>query len=73
MCIRDRFTPYFEIQGKALYGDLKKALELISEILTGSRFTDEKRLRELVFQVKSRGEMQLSGNGHSTAVLRANS
>ncbi len=67
------FTPYFEIQGKALYGDLKKALELISEILTGSRFTDEKRLRELVFQVKSRGEMQLSGNGHSTAVLRANS
>ncbi|WP_434311106.1 insulinase family protein [Hominifimenecus sp. rT4P-3] len=68
-----RFTPYFEIQGKALYDDLKKALELIQEIAQGSLFTDEKRLRELVFQIKSRGEMQMVGNGHSTAVLRANS
>ncbi len=67
------FYPYFEVQTKVLYKKIPQMLALIREILQDSLFTDEKRLRELVSQMKSRGEMQLSGNGHSTAVLRANS
>ncbi len=67
------FYPFFEMQTKVLYKKTPQMLELIREILQDSLFTDEKRLRELILQMKSRGEMQLSGNGHSTAVLRANS
>ncbi len=68
-----RFYPYFEVQTKVLYKKIPEMLELVRELVQDSLFDDEKRLRELILQMKSRGEMQLSSSGHSTAVLRANS
>ena len=65
------FTPYFEIHTKVLYDQMGNALSLMGEILRSSLFTEEKRLKELISQFKSRAEMQLLNGGHSTAVLRA--
>ena len=45
--------------------------ELFEDILLHTHFDDEKRLREILNQLKSRLEMGFMSNGHSTAVNRA--
>lgn len=65
------FIPYFEIHTRVMQDQLPKALELMEEVLHQSLYTDQKRLKELLGQFQSRGEMQMIANGHSTAVLRA--
>lgn len=67
------FLAMFGIQAKALYGQIPFVFDMIREILFSSRLDDEKRLYEIIAQVKSRGEVNLAGNGHGTAVLRASS
>ena len=65
------FTAKFEIRGKFLPEKTKEAFSLMEEILTGSSLSDDKRLYEIVAQVKSRLQMMLSSAGHSVSALRA--
>ena len=65
------FKATFEIKGKALYGKLPVVFSMMSEMLTTSKLTDTKRLKEILAMVKSRLLMRFQSSGHSTAALRA--
>ena len=70
--IREKaFKATFEIKGKALYGKMPVVFSMMSEILTASKLTDTKRLREILAMVKSRLLMRFQSSGHTTAALRA--
>ena len=61
----------FELRAKALEDQLPFVFTMIEEILTKSKLEDEKRLYEIIAQMKSRLQMILPSHGHSTAVTRA--
>ena len=61
----------FEIKGKSLYGKLSVVFAMMSEILTASRLSDTKRLKEILAMLKSRLLMRFQSSGHTTAALRA--
>lgn len=63
----------YEIRTKALEEQLTFVFSMIEEILTKSKLEDEKRLYEILAQLKSRLQMMLPSHGHSTAVTRASS
>lgn len=66
-----KFELTFEVRAKVLYGNTPKAVDLIREILTQSVFDDEKRLKEILGEMKARLQAQMTSAGHSTASLRA--
>lgn len=53
------FQPFFKVRAKALFDKLPHLFELLSEILTESRFDDKKRMKELVVQAISSMEMSM--------------
>ena len=61
----------FEVRTKALEEQIPFVFTMIEEILTKSKLDDEKRLYEILAQMKSRLQMALPSHGHSTAVTRA--
>ena len=72
--IREKaFKATFEIKGKALYGKLPVAFDMMREILMASKLDDGKRIREILAMLKSRLLMKFQSSGHVTAVLRAQS
>ncbi len=71
---RDRqFCSMFEFSAKTLYDKLDFCFEIIEEMIRRTRFDDEKRLREIIAEGKSRSQMRLLSAGHQAAVLRASS
>ena len=70
--IREKaFKATFEIKGKSLYGKLSVVFAMMSEILTASKLSDTKRLKEILAMLKSRLLMRFQSSGHTTAALRA--
>lgn len=65
------FQTKFEVRTKVLYENLGKAIDIIKEIICTSKMDDEKRLYEIISQVKSRLQMSLSSAGHSVSAIRA--
>lgn len=65
------FKATFEIKGKALYGQIPFAIQMMQEILTCSKLDDEKRLKEIIAMTKSRLQMRFLSAGHSASALRA--
>jgi len=65
------FQAKFEVKAKFLYEKLEFAFEMIKEILFTSNVADEKRLYEIIAQLKSRLQMHLNSAGHSSAATRA--
>lgn len=61
----------FEVRTKVLYDKLPKALSLLEEILCHTKISDEKRLLEILSEVKSRLKMSLSSSGNSVSAIRA--
>lgn len=61
----------YEIRTKVLADKLPDALRLIREILMTSKICEEKRLYEILAQLKSRLQTALSSAGHSVASIRA--
>ncbi len=68
---RASYRPYFTLRGRALYEDIGFLCGCFSEILTKSRFDDEKRIREILSELYSHQQMVMTQSGHSTAVMRA--
>ena len=64
-------TAYYEVRFKVLEQNLSKAMDLVCEILSGTRLEDDKRLQEILAQVKSRLEMSMTTAGHSVSAVRA--
>ncbi len=65
------YRPQVFLSGKALYGDLSRALEIASEILTASNLKDTKRVKELVTMIKSRIQLYVQTRGFVVAAARA--
>jgi Zn-dependent M16 (insulinase) family peptidase len=63
----------YELHAKALEDQLPFVFTMLKEILTKSNLDDEKRLYEIIAQMKSRLQMVLPSHGHSTAVTRVSS
>lgn len=61
----------YEIKTKVLPEKLPDAMRLIKEILFTSKLLDEKRLYEILGELKSRLQMMLSSYGHVVASTRA--
>lgn len=54
-----------------IYEKVGFAFDIIKEILTASKLDDEKRLGEILDEMRSRSRMRLEGASHSAAVARA--
>ncbi len=65
------FKATFEIKGKALYPKLSRTFEMMGEILSASKLSDTKRIKEILDMLKSRLLMKFQSSGHTTAALRA--
>ena len=61
----------FEIRIKVLEQELSQALALADEMIRTSDLSDTKRIGELIAQVKSRLQTNLSSSGHTVAAMRS--
>jgi hypothetical protein len=61
----------FEVRVKTLYGNTKAAIELLYEILFTSRLRDEKRLKEILGELKARMQARMTSAGHLVAATKA--
>lgn len=68
---KNHYTGVFSAGFKFMEGEMEKGLEYLAEILFHTHFTDEKRLSEILLEVKSRERMRMEGAGHHYAVNRA--
>ena len=62
---------YFEWKVKTLESKLQEAFDLSKEVLLHSIFEDEKRLYEIIAELKSRMQADMTGSGHQVAMGRA--
>ena len=60
-----------DIRAKALYEKADKTFSLLEEIMFTTKIEDEKRLYEIVSEMKSRLRMGIESSGNSAAALRA--
>lgn len=67
------FTAMFEVKAKALYEELPTTFELINEMLHETNLKDEKRLLEILSEVRSRLQMKMNSSGHLIAASRSTS
>lgn len=67
----DEFKLTFEIKVKTLYENTEKAYKLTEEIVSATKLSDEKRLLELIRELKARMQANMMGAGHSLAAVRA--
>lgn len=68
---KNKYRAMLEWRGKALYSQLKFVFDMIEEMMLTSKFSDEKRLYEILSEQKSQLEMRLNGAGHTAAATRA--
>lgn len=64
---------FFEVAAKALPDELPKTFALIEEMLFSTSLEDEKRLKEVITESRSRLQMRLRSSGHMAAAMRASS
>ncbi len=60
----------FGMQIATLPDEIDFALEITGEILLTSKFSDRKRMREIIQKLRSRLSVQLTSSGHATAAQR---
>lgn len=64
-------VPYFAIKTKALYEKLDTAIDIVKEIIFGSKLDDKKRLKEIIAEEKAGLNSELTSSGHLTTATRA--
>lgn len=67
----DKLDARYGVCVKVLAPQLTKAMELVGEILSSTDLSDDKRLYEILAQVKSRLEMSMTTAGHAVSAMRA--
>lgn len=67
----NNFKAYFEVNSKMLYEEMGTAFSLIKEMIFDAKFTDEKRMLEILQEIKSRMQMKMNSAGHVIAISRA--
>jgi Zn-dependent M16 (insulinase) family peptidase len=69
----EKFSPKLAVKTKALTQKIPKLFDIMTEIISITEFSDKKRLKELIQQLKSRQEMKIVDRGHMTAAGRLTS
>lgn len=67
----DRYQTMFEIRTKVFYEKLEYAFGFMREMILDTVLTDEKRLREIIGEARSRVRAGFMSGGHTLAALRA--
>lgn len=67
----DEYKLTFEVKTKAMYEELENTFGLLTEIMTTSDFSNESRILEIVAEMKSRLQGNMTSAGHSLAAIRA--
>ena len=62
---------YFVLSSKALADKVEAQLALMSDTLTGARFDELARIRDLVSQIRARRDQGVTGSGHALAMSAA--
>jgi len=65
------FKPVFEFSSKVLYDKIPEALRLIKEIMFNTKLDNNKRIEDILNEIKSKIEMKFISAGHAVAVDRA--
>lgn len=66
----DKYSLKYEVRTKVLKSQINHAIELLSELMFETLFTDEKHLREVVAETRSRLKVRLMSAGHQAAAAR---
>lgn len=66
----DEYSLKFEVRSKVLRSQLAHALDLMAEMMFETLFDDEKHLREVVAEARSRLKVRLLSSGHQAASAR---
>lgn len=67
----DEYQLKFEVRTKVLRSQLSEAIRLMAEMMFETLFADEKHLREVVAESRSRLKVRLMSSGHQAAAGRA--
>ena len=68
---RDKYSLLADVRMRVLYENLEDAFELLKEVLFRGNYRDEKRLKEIISELKSDLSESLISAGHVAAYLRA--
>ncbi len=69
----DQYELKFEVRTKVLESQVQNSLRLLAEMMFKTVFKDEKHLREVVAESRSRLKVSIMASGHQAASLRVNS
>lgn len=69
----DTFDVKFQISIRTFNNKMEEAIKLVSEIIARSHYDQDKRLRELIGEMRSRMLEEISGRGNMYGVMRAES
>lgn len=67
----DEYKLTFEVKTKAMYEEIGAAVTLMKAIITSSKLTDEDRILEILEELKSRMQGNMTSSAHSLAAVRA--
>jgi Zn-dependent M16 (insulinase) family peptidase len=67
---KQEYYPKFVLSGKAISSKIEPLVALSKEVITSTLFDDEKRLKEVLLQSKSRLEMAINSRGDNYASTR---
>lgn len=65
------YTIYAELKSRVMYDKIDFAFDMINEFINDTVFTDDKRLKEILDEAKSRLEATFMQSGNSIALLRS--
>ncbi|MGN0242746.1 MAG: insulinase family protein [Lachnospiraceae bacterium] len=61
----------FEVKGKTLTENVSHLFRLMKEMMFGSKFSDKKRIKEVLGQERAQLSLHMSASGHTVAMNRA--
>lgn len=67
----EEIAAYYEMKISVMYSNINAGLKLVEEILFSSALDDEKRLKEIISETKSRMQARFMSAGHAVAAGRA--
>ena len=65
------YHAFFAVRGKALRAKCDAMMDLMSEIMLRTDYSDRKRLKEIISQTRIQLQTVLQQSGHTAAALRA--
>jgi len=64
------YMPKYIARSKAFVNKIENLVKILKEVISGTVFNDKERIRELLFELRSRIEMSINLEGHSYAIRR---